>query len=720
MRRPGWVAGISCFVTCLVGAWLSADVLRILLTIGVASVGISFGISALRRCRTLLLTGVTVCVALFLLLWQQRTYETPLQQTVGHTVTLQAQVCEVGNTVVLQVEEGDLPKGTRLYFWNGSDEFSPQLYDILSGSFQVYEQDSQGIWGMQARANGLKYAVAPADWNAAALNVQGGKAPWTAVFPQLRDRAVEIIGKYLSGDIAATVSGVCLGVDEELSAEAQSAFRVSGVSHLFSVSGFHLAVIAQGLLWAFRKCRLPRWLCGLSATLAMLFLMALVGLEPSVVRAGVLCLLVQLSTCTKRQADTYNSLGIALLILLLGNPFAAYDVGLLLSFFATFGLVSLAQPMSNAIMGRIPQTVTVRFPKLIAAINALVTAGCLSLSATVMTLPVSAIYFQEISLVSLPANLLSSYPASILLIAGGLACLVFAVGLGFLVPPFLLVAGLLSRYLLWITEKISEFPAAMVAIQEDFLVLWLIGSLLLLFLGHRLLRRRGLAVAALVSVMALIASLTIRFVTTEDVSQIRVIATEDDTAVCVQSNDRTMLFLSPASVDDLYTIRTQLRRDGIEQIDVLVVPDGNDAAVGVIPAVLDAVSEHTVFLYTEKLKGVPSYYSLSEELEMGDQQLWSSAFLQYENGFFLLSFGETQLLIVPPNGDAEKSPEAYRGARVAICRGDAVYNTHLLQPHLVVSPTRRGAARFPTAGRLEFLEDGAVVLATRGFNDIYY
>ena len=69
----------------------------------------------------------------------------------------------------------------------------------------------------------------------------------------------------------------------------------------------------------------------------VLFFMGLAGFSPSVTRAGIMMLLYLGGFLLRREPDSLNSLGLAALVILFANPFAAADLGMLLSFSATAG-----------------------------------------------------------------------------------------------------------------------------------------------------------------------------------------------------------------------------------------------------------------------------------------------------------------------------------------------------------------------------------------------
>ena len=79
--------------------------------------------------------------------------------------------------------------------------------------------------------------------------------------------------------------------------------------------------------------------------LGVLCFMAVTCFQASVCRSGVMCLVVLAGDLLSRRADSLNSLGIAVLLLGLENAYAAADIGLLLSFSATLGLILLCRPL---------------------------------------------------------------------------------------------------------------------------------------------------------------------------------------------------------------------------------------------------------------------------------------------------------------------------------------------------------------------------------------
>ena len=78
--------------------------------------------------------------------------------------------------------------------------------------------------------------------------------------------------------------------------------------------------------------------------------MAITGFTPSVVRSGVMITLTYCAMIFLRKSDGLNSLGFSGLVLTLFNPYTVADVGMLLSFSATLGILMWSKPISNYIV----------------------------------------------------------------------------------------------------------------------------------------------------------------------------------------------------------------------------------------------------------------------------------------------------------------------------------------------------------------------------------
>lgn len=199
---------------------------------------------------------------------------------------------------------------------------------------------------------------------------------------------------YLSDEEIGLSSALLLGDKSSLSDDLQSAFRNLGISHTLAVSGLHLGILFGSLLWVFRKLGVPRCL-HMVLLLPLLFVYSAMVGSASVLRAGGMLLLVFTAYPLGRRQDSITSLFATVTVICLIFPYSILDIGLLLSFFATWGIL-LIVPTVHEKLRLLPA-----FPR------SLFTALAVTLSAMLFTLPFTVWYFGEWAILSLAANLIA-------------------------------------------------------------------------------------------------------------------------------------------------------------------------------------------------------------------------------------------------------------------------------------------------------------------------
>lgn len=519
----------------------------------------------------------------------------PTEGLTEEPLVLTVQVMDTENTTVLQVQEGALPTGTRLLFYPNNPEIMPGKYDCFQSEFVLKPYtDKTELSGLMRRSGGVWLVVQELDTARMAATLSPGDVPKTAVLDTIRQRLVTDMSRSLDGDTGALVTGVCYGADQSLSAETTAAFRACGLSHLLAVSGLHMTVLVQAVIWVLSRLHVCRWLRCLIASAGLLFFMGIVGLSASVVRAGVVCLIVMCGRCLRRQADTRNSLGLALLILLGADPFAAYDVGLLLSFSATYGLLCFAGPLQETMA-------QVWRPKRLSGLyDSAVSIISLSISATVATLPILALCFGEVSLMAVPTNLVTSFPATGILLFGCASSLCEVLRLTFLSQPLRLVAGLCAKYVLWVCEKFSDFSLATVALDAAFLLLWVVGSCVVLFCGWHILGTYGRRALYGFCVVVLCAGLLLHRGSLYSVLRVQRVTDEKAPATAVAYQGSVVLVISPQSTAQLYHTRDMLQTLGEGRVDAVFILGGKEPALSCLPDILGGyMTDNTHVLYTD-------------------------------------------------------------------------------------------------------------------------
>ena len=158
-------------------------------------------------------------------------------------------------------------------------------------------------------------------------------------FGILRDRIIENNNKNLDGELAGVVNAITTGDKSGLAGNIKRAFSTSGVSHLLAISGLHLTILVS-LIGAFLNDEfyaVRRFVKPIFSIITTVFIMLITGMGYSVMRAGIMLLIMNFSLLSGRGRNSVNSLMIAGTVIIFLNPYAVFDVGFELSFFATLG-----------------------------------------------------------------------------------------------------------------------------------------------------------------------------------------------------------------------------------------------------------------------------------------------------------------------------------------------------------------------------------------------
>jgi len=226
--------------------------------------------------------------------------------------------------------------------------------------------------------------------------------PWPV---QVRRFALAAFAERLPPVSAGLLGGLVLGNRTALPDDVQEAFRSAGVFHVLAVSGFNVALLA-GAVWTLaRAAHGSRRAAAVSGIVAVLAFAAVVGPEPSVVRATIMAVLVLAAVLLDREASVGNSLALAALAILALRPADLFDPGFQLSFAATAGLVAAPAPRAS-----------------------LLAALAVSLAAQLAVLPITLVHFNQLSTIGVVANLAAVPLAGAATVLGLLAVVASAVG----------------------------------------------------------------------------------------------------------------------------------------------------------------------------------------------------------------------------------------------------------------------------------------------------
>ena len=278
-------------------------------------------------------------------------------------------------------------------------------------------------------------------------------APWysvPALFARIHDAYRAGLDRALPEPYASLAAGLTEGGKSGLGTALKDAFARTGIVQIIVLSGYHVMLVAAGVLALLGRTALTRARTTVLAGLAITLFVLVAGAGAAAARALLMALLALFARATGKSYAAGRALFLTVLLLLLWNPFLlAFDPGFSLSVAATAGLIWLA-PFFEV------HLVFVRSAYLRGAL-------ALTLAAQLAVLPLLLYFIGTLSFVAIPANLLIMPVAPFTMIASALAG-IFGAAFGSLVPLMAsfvaLPAYLGTAFLMFVAEKGAALPGA--------------------------------------------------------------------------------------------------------------------------------------------------------------------------------------------------------------------------------------------------------------------
>lgn len=518
-------------------------------------------------CALFVCTCLSVALALGLYVHNWRTQAAPALAWAGQTEEVRARVLDYPEERyhryyyrlrVEQVGQKGIPPFT---LWlSASQPLYCQPYDLVECTVAFYSFEAGGLYSRQ------NTRLAAGCQLGGYLSGAGGRRTaytgpsWRKWLAQVRRGLYREFSRLLPEEEAALLQAMVLGQRDSLSEEAYGDFRLVGCAHLLVVSGMHMGALAMLLTRLFRRLGCRRVPQNLLAGGCLLVFLCVTGFPVSAVRACVMYVVYLLAGCLGRRADGVNSLGLALLLICLHDPFSGGDLGLALSAFATLGILTLQKGLEGFLLKPLEKRPRARRAARPAAAGLAVT-----FSAAAFTAPFQLAAFGGVSLLSPVANLLLAVPCTLLLYCGfftaALSALPFLPGAAL---PFAFCGGWMARLSLWIAGALADIPQAYWTLRPHWL--YVLGFVFLLLLLPCLLGQRYIRAVALCLVVLVLSCGLWEGFRTWGVAAVAVAGEGDDACVVLVQGGRGAVLRAGSRSGTAVNI---LRQNNVWQVDVL-------------------------------------------------------------------------------------------------------------------------------------------------------
>ena len=269
-------------------------------------------------------------------------------------------------------------------------------------------------------------AIAPLNWRRAARS-----GPWLQRLSfAARDWACDRLRWGIEDDprTANFLAGMLIGYRQDIPTDIEQDFRVTGTLHVFAISGQNVAEVVVVAVILLQLAGLVRWRWAWVLAPLMLVYCLLAGAPASAVRATVMALAILLAWRLGRPLNALGCWSIAALAMMVWDPRVLLDPGAQLSFGVVLGLILLSPPIYRRLVAPFRHDPFVP-ARLLTAGQAReekgwqVAMGLLaaSIAATLVSEPITALAFHQVTPISVVANLLVVPLAGLITVVGTIA-----------------------------------------------------------------------------------------------------------------------------------------------------------------------------------------------------------------------------------------------------------------------------------------------------------
>ncbi|MBQ2944185.1 MAG: ComEC/Rec2 family competence protein [Ruminococcus sp.] len=494
----------------------------------------------------------------------------------------------------------------------------------------------------------------------------------------------------LSPDVAAFSSALFLGEKHSLPLEFKSLLRTCGLSHIVVVSGLHLSIITALMTKYYKRLFKNRFVCAGFIILSIIFFALLTGFGFPVIRSAVMLIIFTVGNLIFRRSDSINSIGAAALIILLFNPYAVGDVGMLLSFSATLGIVVWSNRLSENVLAFFEKFTFMSFDLVNKTVSYFVNIAACSICATLWTLPILILVFGGFSLVTVISNLLVVPFMTVVIVCIALCALTHYISfLPLISDLFAFVVRLYYHYLVFVCEALSKLPFAYIETDKPYFYIWLSLTLMLVAVAYLINTKNAYRITVIFSALILVWGSLAYNLRRESVLTLYVPDTGTALSVVIESSEGHAVLCCGGSIWKLYSLSNVVEDIFKSDRNVLVSTSEENSYV-FSENLVNEFDYTSVLLYDNSVEKTGesdakiTYYSRNHTVNLWDKAC-VELIVSEGSVFEYVTAGDTELLILPEDGDCENLSSTYRNPDIIITHG-YVENIGLMSCDTLIIP----------------------------------
>lgn len=412
------------------------------------------------------------------------------------------------------------------------------------------------------------------------LNAQGDSASFlwhnerTPFYYCLRFK--EIIGEkitaFMNKNPGGLLKGMLFGDSADIETDTLNSFRSSGIAHLLAVSGLHTSLWCGLLGLLLRLIKIPEKAANIVCIIFLGAFCTISAFTPSVMRASLMMLVVLIAPFFKRKPDPLNSLGFAVTLLLLSNPFIITSVSFRLSVTSTLGVL-----LSSDFERRIRKgTQKIKSRLLRSFCEYILSSIIISTAAGLFTLPVSAFYFGVFSILSPITNILCVKLAFYGMLSGTAATAIGFINNLYIKKLVILIFDITENILnlvVNISKEISSFEYCTIPIHKKWLFIGLFMMGIILLSGYFIYKRKKnnklMLITTIIALSALFINISVPILPTTQSNTLTILSSHNNLHLIIRSGTHYM-YISNSQQQYPSQIFKYLPKASCEKLDYYV------------------------------------------------------------------------------------------------------------------------------------------------------
>ena len=372
-----------------------------------------------------------------------------------------------------------------------------------------------------------------------------------------REHILSTINRNMNSKYSGIMTAMLFGDKTGLESSDKTLMYRAGIGHIMAVSGVHLSVVCSFIWLIISRIPINKYLrFGLLAVPVLCFTV-LAGMSNSVIRAAIMVLLVYGAELFNRKADTFNSLGIAAILLTITSPFAVRDASFLLSVTGVFGIGVVAPKIIKDIrrehrVGKIAES--------------LISSICVM----IVVFPVTALFFDEVSVMSPISNLLLLPICEAVLIGGVIVTLTG--GVSFVAVPVLKICELLCMVISAIAKFIGSLSFAYIPLGNENMAVLIAAALIIGITASLLCKRVKSTIAVIITVFVFVTGFAnIQRYISENTVTITVLKNSTGVSAVVHDNFSACIIDLKKGGKNAENVVKYLNREGVRKIKAVIM-----------------------------------------------------------------------------------------------------------------------------------------------------